>query len=197
MENLKNSKFKTLLKSIYIYGEEIKFKLRGSETTSSVLGGIISILFFISIIFIVVFNIKEFLFEKDPNIIYFTQQRNLSRKENIILSDLEMVMALGESNNNNIKPITSEVNISGGLVLINRSINSSMNPLSFFVNWDKKDNINKFFNKAFEKFSKSAFICMNETNNDFFKLGGHFIDSGEDSFITGELIINKIKLSYQ
>ena len=197
MENLKNSKFKTLLKSIDIYGEEIKFKLRGSETTSSVLGGIISILFFISIIFIVVFNIKEFLFEKDPNIIYFTQQRNLSRKENIILSDLEMVMALGESNNNNIKPITSEVNISGGLVLINRSINSSMNPLSFFVNWDKKDNINKFFYKAFEKFSKSAFICMNDTNNDFFKLGGHFIDSGEDSFITGELIINKIKLSYQ
>ena len=86
------------LKNIDRIGKEFKFSIEGSETYTTSLGGIISILYYIGIISLFCFFGKELVLKEDPNFIHRNDQTNEFSFINLTESNFFIAICISDYN---------------------------------------------------------------------------------------------------
>ena len=183
-------KLNSYIKLFDIYPETFHFNVNGRGLKKTKLGGIISILTIITILFYSTFSYVSFFCCRKPSVINEAEYLPLNKPSKVLNKNLQIVIGLLSMQDQKlIKLNTSK--ITQKIVDLSPRINSnstlvSINKIGEFVNCNQintSEELFKEFTSKYNHFNSSYFICSNLNINPDFLIGGDIL-GGKDTFVT-------------
>jgi hypothetical protein len=172
------TKAKLCLRSIDLFGVEPKLQMMNSSKYNSLLGGFVSILFYLITFLSILYFGQEIVLKESPNVISMQEKDTNSRRYNLTLDKFNFLVGISDMSFNyfqddSIYKLSAEFELAEGPM--HRVISSQFIPLRF-ENCDIDKHFS-YFKESFEKINLNSTRCLIPEDSASIYLQGNIDDN--------------------